>query len=145
MRCVDVSHIVASKSEQHPALQTQELTAVGCEGVFEERIYSRAGSYPQLEAAINYYRRGDVLVIWTLDRLGRSIRELIDLVNGFKDRGVGFRSPRESLDTTIPGGKLVFRVFASIAVRAGRNPREGNGGPRGGSGPRQGGRAQAPH
>ncbi len=56
-----------------------------------------------------------MLVVWKLDRLGRSIKELIGLVNELKDRGVGFRSLRESLDTTTPGGKLVFHVFASIA------------------------------
>ena len=55
------------------------------------------------------------MVVWKLDRLGRSIKELIELVNGLKDRGVGFKSLRESLDTTTPGGKLVFHVFASIA------------------------------
>ena len=54
-------------------------------------------------------------MVWKLDRLGRSIKELIELVNSLKDRGVGFRSLRESLDTTTPGGKLVFHVFASIA------------------------------
>ena len=64
---------------------------------------------------MDYCREGDILVVWKLDRLGRSIKELIELVNSLKDRGVGFRSLRESLDTTTPGGKLVFHVFASIA------------------------------
>jgi len=64
---------------------------------------------------LDYCREGDILVVWKLDRLGRSIKELIELVNSLKDRGVGFRSLRESLDTTTPGGKLVFHVFASIA------------------------------
>ncbi len=72
-----------------------------------------AGGY--LEAALDYCREGDVLVVWRLDRLGRWIKELIELVNELKDRGVSFRSLRESLDTTTPGGKLVFHAFASIA------------------------------
>lgn len=72
-----------------------------------------AGGY--LEAALDYCREGDVLVVWRLDRLGRWIKGLIELVNELKDRGVSFRSLSESLDTTTPGGKLVFHAFASIA------------------------------
>ncbi len=112
---MNVGYVRVSKREQNPDLQKRELKAAGCEKVFEEKISSRKETRPQLEAALDYCRDGDVLVVWKLDRLGRSIKELIDLVNGLKDRRVGFRSLRESLDTTTPGGKLVFHVFASIA------------------------------
>ena len=115
MRGMDVGYVRVSKREQNPDLQRRELAAAGCEKIFEERISSREQVRPQLEAALEYCREGDVLVVWKLDRLGRSIKELIGLVNELKDRGVGFRSLRESLDTTTPGGKLVFHVFASIA------------------------------
>lgn len=64
---------------------------------------------------MDYCREGDVLVVWRLDRLGRSIRKLIDLVNGLAECGVGFRSLQESMDTTTSGGKLVFHIFASLA------------------------------
>jgi DNA invertase Pin-like site-specific DNA recombinase len=83
--------------------------------VFEARISSRMKSRPQLEAALDYCREEDTPVVWRLDRLGRSIKELLALVESLQERGVGFRSLRESLDTTTPGGKLVFHVFASIA------------------------------
>ncbi len=110
-----MGYVRVSKREQNPELQRRELRAAGCERIFEEKISSREESRPQLEAALDYCRKGDVLVVWRLDRLGRSIKELIELVNGLKERGVGFRSLRESLDTTTPGGKLVFHVFASMA------------------------------
>ena len=112
---VEVGYVRVSKREQNPELQRRELSAAGCKRIFEERISSRKESRPQLEAALDYCRTGDVLVVWRLDRLGRSIKELIELVTGPKERGVGFRSLRESLDTTTPGGKLVFHVFASMA------------------------------
>ncbi len=112
---MDVGYVRVSKREQNPELQRRELRAAGCERIFEERISSREESRPQLLAALDYCREGDAFVVWKLDRLGRSIKELIELVNGLKERGVEFRSLRESLDTRTPGGKLVFHVFASIA------------------------------
>ncbi len=112
---MDVGYVRVSKREQNPDLQRRELSAAGCERIFEEKVSSREESRPQLEAAFDYCRDGDVLVVWRLDRLGRSIKELIELVNALQERGVGFRSLRESLDTTSPGGRLVFHVFASIA------------------------------
>lgn len=65
---------------------------------------------------MDYCRDGDELVVWKLDRFGRSLRELIDLVNELRERGVEFVSLRESIDTTLPGGKLVFHVFGAVAV-----------------------------
>jgi DNA invertase Pin-like site-specific DNA recombinase len=112
---VDVGYVRVSKREQNPELQRRELLAAGCGRMYEERVSSREERRPQLEAALDFCRQGDVLVVWKLDRLGRSIKELIELVNGLQERGVGFRSLRESLNTTTPGGKLVFHVFASIA------------------------------
>jgi DNA invertase Pin-like site-specific DNA recombinase len=112
---MDVGYVRVSKREQNPELQRNELGAAGCGRIFEERISSRVESRPQLEAALDYCREGDTLVVWRLDRLGRSIKELLALVESLQERGIGFRSLRESLDTTTPGGKLVFHVFASIA------------------------------
>ena len=77
---------------------------------------SRApGPRPQLRAALEYVREGDALVVWKLDRFGRSMQELIELVGDLKERGVEFVSLRESIDTTTPGGKLVFQVFGAVA------------------------------
>lgn len=110
-----VGYIRTSKKDQNPDLQRGELEAFGCERVFCEQISSRKADRPQLRAAIDYCRAGDQLVVWKLDRLGRSLAELIELVNVLADRGVEFVSLRESLDTTTPGGKLVFHVFGSVA------------------------------
>ena len=112
---MEVGYVRVSKKDQNPDLQKRELSAAGCEKIFEERISSRKEQRPQLERALEFCREGDRLSVWKLDRLGRSIKELIELVNELQDRGVEFRSLRESLDTKTPGGKLVFHVFASIA------------------------------
>ena len=110
-----VGYIRTSKKDQNPQLQRRDLLAAGCQKVFEEQISSRKEDRPELRAAIDYCREGDELVVWKLDRFGRSLRELIDLVNELRDRGVEFVSLRESIDTTTPGGKLVFHVFGAVA------------------------------
>ena len=112
---VDVGYVRVSKREQNPKLQRRELLAAGCERIFEESIPGRKKRRPELEAALDWCRKGDVLVVWWLDRLGRSLKELIELVNDLQEWGVRFKSLRESLDTTTPGDKLVFHVFASMA------------------------------
>jgi DNA invertase Pin-like site-specific DNA recombinase len=96
-------------------MQRKALEADGCEQVFEERISSRKESRAELERALEYSREGDVFVVWRLDRLGRSLKELLELVGRLQERGVEFRSLRENLDTSTPPGKLVFHVFASLA------------------------------
>ena len=110
-----VGYIRTSKKDQNPELQRRELEEFGCEKIFEEQISSRKADRPQLRAALEYCREGDELVVWKLDRFGRSLKELIELVNGLSARGVEFVSLRESLDTTTPGGKLVFHVFGAVA------------------------------
>jgi DNA invertase Pin-like site-specific DNA recombinase len=112
---VKVGYVRTSKKDQNPELQRRDLLAFGCEKLFEEQISSRKEDRPELRAAMDYCRRGDELVVWKLDRFGRSLRELIDLVNELRGRGVEFVSLRESIDTTTPGGKLVFHVFGAVA------------------------------
>jgi DNA invertase Pin-like site-specific DNA recombinase len=112
---VKVGYIRTSKKDQNPDLQRRELLAFGCEKIFEEQISSRKEDRPELRAAMDYCREGDELVVWKLDRFGRSLRELIDLVNELRERGVEFVSLRENIDTTTPGGKLVFHVFGAVA------------------------------
>lgn len=112
---MEAGYVRVSKKDQNPELQRRDLLAAGCEKIFEERISSRKEQRPELERAMEFCREGDRLSVWKLDRLGRSIKELIELVNGLQERGVELRSLRESLDTKTPGGKLVFHVFASIA------------------------------
>jgi DNA invertase Pin-like site-specific DNA recombinase len=111
----NIGYARVSTAEQNIDMQTRALEAAGCVRVFSEHISSRKEARPQLEAALDYCRPDDVLVVWRLDRLGRSIRELIDIVNLLAERGIGFMSLTESLDTTTPGGRLVFHVFAAQA------------------------------
>lgn len=110
-----VGYVRTSKKDQNPDLQRKDLDAFGCERIFEEQISSRKADRPALRAAIDFCREGDELVVWKLDRFGRSLRELIDLVNVLRERGVEFVSLRENIDTTSPGGKLVFHVFGAVA------------------------------
>jgi DNA invertase Pin-like site-specific DNA recombinase len=112
---VNVGYARVSRQDQNPQMQRSELEAAGCEQIFEERISSRKESRAELQRALEYCRQGDVLVVWKLDRLGRSLKELLELMGELQKRGVEFRSLRESLDTTTPAGKLVFHVFASLA------------------------------
>jgi DNA invertase Pin-like site-specific DNA recombinase len=112
---MNIGYVRVSRQDQNPDLQRTELEEAGCEQIFEERISSRKESRPELERALEYCREGDVLVVWKLDRLGRSLKELLELVGRLQERDVEFRSLRENLDTTTPAGKLVFHVFASLA------------------------------
>lgn len=112
---MNVGYARVSRQDQNPDLQRREPEAAGCERIFEEKVSSRKETRPVLQEALDYVRAGDVLVVWRLDRLGRSLKELIELVGGLQERGVGFKSLKESLDTTTTGGRLIFHVFASIA------------------------------
>jgi DNA invertase Pin-like site-specific DNA recombinase len=86
-----------------------------CERVFEDVASGAQAERPGLTQALAFVRPGDTLAVWKLDRLGRSLPHLIEAVTALRERGVGFRSLQESLDTTTSGGKLVFHVFAALA------------------------------
>ena len=104
-----------STAEQNPDLQTDELTAAGCWRVYTDSASGTLDRRPALDEVLGALRPGDTLVVWRLDRLGRSLRHLIEVVTALEARGVGFRSLRESIDTTTAGGRLVFHIFASLA------------------------------
>jgi len=104
-----------STGDQSPDLQLDALTAAGCYRVFVERASGALDARPELARALDQLRPGDTLVVWKLDRLGRSLRHLIDTVGALERRGVGFKSLRESVDTTTPGGRLVFHLFGALA------------------------------
>ncbi len=106
-----VGYARVSRQDQKLEPQRDALLADGCERVFEEKVSSREADRKALREAFDYCREGDVLVVARLDRLGRSLRELIDLVGELEGRGVGFRSLKESLDTTTAGGRLIFHVM----------------------------------
>ncbi len=104
-----------STGEQNPDLQVDELTAAGCWKVWVDHASGSLDRRPQLDEVLAQLRPGDTLVVWRLDRLGRSLRHLIDVVTTLDERGVGFRSLRESIDTTTAGGRLVFHLFGALA------------------------------
>jgi DNA invertase Pin-like site-specific DNA recombinase len=104
-----------STTDQQPQLQVDALQRAGCYRVFTETASGTRTDRLTLEQLLDQLRPGDTLVVWKLDRLGRSLRHLVDTVTGLADRGVGFRSLQEAIDTTTPGGKLVFHVFAALA------------------------------
>jgi|SRR5215212_204436 len=110
-----VGYARVSRKDQRLEPQRDALLADGCERVFEEKVSSREVDRQALQEAFDYCREGDVLVVVKLDRLGRSLRELIDQVRELEGRGVGFRCLKESLDTTSAGGKLIFHVFGALA------------------------------
>jgi DNA invertase Pin-like site-specific DNA recombinase len=104
-----------STLDQDPALQLDALRAVGCERTFTDKASGALDERPQLARALDHARAGDTLIAWRLDRLGRSLRHLVETVTELERRSVGFRSLSESIDTTTPGGKLVFHLFAALA------------------------------
>ena len=110
-----IGYARVSTRGQELALQVDALDHVGC-----ERIYSDVGSgtlrrRPELDACLDYLRAGDTLVVWRLDRLGRSLRHLVELVGELQDRQVAFRSLTEAIDTGTPAGRLQLHLFAALA------------------------------
>jgi DNA invertase Pin-like site-specific DNA recombinase len=110
----NVGYARVSTIDQDPALQLDALAAAECVKVFEDRASGVRTDRPGLRAALDYVRDGDVLIVWKLDRLGRSLPHLIETVTWLATRGVGFRSITEAIDTTTPGGRLVFHLFAAL-------------------------------
>jgi len=110
-----IGYARVSTDDQSAHLQIDALKAAGCEKVFKETASGSLAHRPQLDKMLDHLRSGDVVVVWRLDRLGRSLKNLIALVEELADRGVGFRSLTENIDTTTTGGKLIFHIFAALA------------------------------
>lgn len=110
-----VGYARVSTQDQKPALQLDALKAVGCEKVFVEKASGAQRERPEMKAALDYMRAGDTLVVWKLDRLARSMKQLIETVEMLEGQGIGFRSLTEAIDTTTAGGKLVFHIFGALA------------------------------
>lgn len=105
-----------STIEQDPALQLDHLRAAAVDEVFVDKASGTRTDRPELEKCLKQLREGDTLVVWRLDRLGRSLPHLIETVTGLGERGIGFRSLTEAIDTTTAGGRLLFGIMASIAA-----------------------------
>jgi DNA invertase Pin-like site-specific DNA recombinase len=110
-----VGYARVSTQDQNPALQRDALEAAGCDKIFEEKASGAQRDRPQLMAALDYMRNGDTLVVWKLDRLARSLKQLIETVELLEERGIGMKSLTEAIDTTTSGGKLVFHIFGALA------------------------------
>jgi DNA invertase Pin-like site-specific DNA recombinase len=95
--------------------QIAALEAAGCQRIFSDKKSGKNAEREELQKALDYLRPNDTLIVPSLDRLGRSIKDLIGIVGSLREEGIGFRSLHESLDTTTPGGRLVFHVFAALA------------------------------
>lgn len=113
-RMAAIGYARVSTAEQDLALQFDALAKAGCARVFEDTASGATADRPGLPAALAFAREGDVLVVWKLDRLGRSLPHLIETVNALEARGVGFRSLTEAIDTTTPGGRLIFHIFGAL-------------------------------
>jgi DNA invertase Pin-like site-specific DNA recombinase len=110
-----IGYARVSTAEQNLDLQRDALTQGGCRPIFTDTRSGATAERPGLAEALAYLREGDVLAVWKLDRLGRSLKDLIEIVTGLEQHGIGFKSLQESMDTTTPGGKLIFHVFAALA------------------------------
>ena len=110
-----IGYARVSTADQNLDLQKDALTKIGCTRIFEEYASGAKSDRPQLEAAIDYLREGDTLVVWKLDRLGRSIQHLLQTVNKLQEKGIAFKSLQENIDTTTANGKLIFHMFAALS------------------------------
>lgn len=110
-----IGYARVSTQDQNPQLQLDALKAAGCEQVFQEKVTGKLADRPELVACLRTLRKGDTLVVWKLDRLGRSLKNLVEIIHDLDQRGVAFRSITESIDTISAGGKLVFHLFGALA------------------------------
>ena len=110
-----IGYARTSTEDQNLALQIDALTAAGCEKIYREQKSGASRARPQLTRLLNALNAGDELIVWKLDRLGRSVSHLVLIVDRIREAGAGFRSITESMDTTTPAGKMLFHLFATLA------------------------------
>ncbi|EFF8886618.1 recombinase family protein, partial [Escherichia coli] len=110
-----IGYVRVSTNEQNTALQRNALESAGCELIFEDKASGKQTERPGLKKVLRMLSRGDTLVVWKLDRLGRSMRHLVVLVEELRDRGINFRSLADSIDTSTPMGRFFFHVMGALA------------------------------
>ncbi len=110
-----IGYARVSTGDQNPRLQIDALEEAGCEKIYTDQVSGARTDRVKLQEALEYARKGDCLVVWRLDRLGRSLKHLIEVVEGLEAAGIGFISLQEGFDTTTSGGKLVFQIFGALA------------------------------
>lgn len=112
---MNVGYARVSTPDQVLSLQEDALIAANCKQIYTDTASGADVNRPGLEKALSYAREGDAIVVWRLDRLGRSIQHLIQVVKELQDRNISFKSLQENIDTTTSGGKLVFHIFGALA------------------------------
>jgi DNA invertase Pin-like site-specific DNA recombinase len=110
-----IGYARVSTHDQTLTLQKDALEKAGCKKIFTDQVSGSIAERKGLSEAFSHLRRGDTLVVWRLDRLGRSLRHLIDTITTLDEKGIGFKSLQENIDTTTSGGKLVFHIFGALA------------------------------
>ena len=110
-----IGYARVSTGDQHLDMQMDALKRLGCDEVFTDIASGAKSQRPGLEKAIAYLREGDTLVVWKLDRLGRSLQHLIQTIKELNKKNIGFKSLQESIDTMTSGGKLIFHIFSALA------------------------------
>src|SRR5438309_2543458 len=110
-----IGYARVSTSDQTLNLQKDALEKIGCSQIFTDTISGSTTERHGLDAAMSYVREGDTLVVWRLDRLGRSLKHLIETITQLNIRKIGFKSITENIDTTTSGGKLIFHIFGALA------------------------------
>lgn len=110
-----IGYARVSTVDQNAELQTDALSAAGCEKIYVEKASGAQRDRPELIGALSYMRKGDTLVVWRLDRLARSLKQLIETVEDLETKGMKFCSLTEAIDTSTSGGKLVFQIFGALA------------------------------
>lgn len=112
---MNIGYARISTPEQDLNLQKDALNAANCVRIYSDIIGGSVANRPGLERALEYARKGDTIVVWRLDRLGRSIQHLIQIVQSLNDLEISFKSLQENIDTTTSGGKLIFHIFGALA------------------------------
>lgn len=110
-----IGYARVSTADQHLTMQEDALRKDGCKEVFTDVVSGVKSQRPGLDKALAYLRDGDTLVVWKLDRLGRSIQHLIETIKLLNERKIGFKSLQENMDTSTSGGKLIFHIFSALA------------------------------
>ena len=112
---MNIGYARVSTGEQNLDLQVDALKEADCQTILQEKMSGAIADRPKLEEALNFMRDGDTLVVWRLDRLGRSLKHLIEIINHLHDRGLYFKSLQENIDTVSSSGKLIFHIFGALA------------------------------
>src|ERR671932_412795 len=110
-----IGYTRVSTADQTVHLQQDALENIGCTKIFTDTASGAKAERKGLAEALSYVREGDTLVVWRLDRLGRSLKHLIEAITDLNNRNIGFKSITENIDTTSPGGKLIFHIFGALA------------------------------